>query len=449
MLYLNAEDSSFANILTKYRTDIESFIGAKRSFLTVTVLYDPPGNTGITRYVVQPNGNYTNGVNRWTLAEANMGDPDTLNNFVSWSMDQFPADNYYLAIDDHGNGAYGISFDATSLNDPLTPPEVYSALKAATQNGARKIDILDYEACLMGLAENAYDVKSLVHYLVASEQISWGIDTYPTYFRDLTSNTSPLTVGQRIVTRYSATASAAGYPHTMALIDTTQLGTSEHRCQWLCQRTDGYRELHGCGEDSAREFTGFRRRCRGNRFEPRRLHRSVEPGRSCQIRRAGIQLDRQCRQIGRELGGDRRTARERWSRRDYLGSQRRAWPVDLLSGHAVLVGVCSLHFWLHLSNERRRAVGRIPAMESARHPEGHVRLACFIPFDWRHNLYLQAFCLPAAGTQVKSPFLPAVISRREKTAIDDDARFITDTGCLRAAQPQPCGTAVRGTRAAA
>jgi hypothetical protein len=225
MLYLNAEDSGFANILTKYRTDIEKFIVGKRSFLTVTILYDPPGSTGITRYIVQPNGNYTTGVNRWNLAEANMGDPDTLSNFVSWSMDQFPADNYYLAIDDHGNGAYGISFDATSLNDPLTPPEVYSALKAATQNGARKIDILDYEACLMGLAENAYDVKSLVHYLVASEQISWGINTYPTYFNDLTANTPPLTVGQRIVTRYSATASAASYPHTMALIDTTQLGT--------------------------------------------------------------------------------------------------------------------------------------------------------------------------------------------------------------------------------
>ena len=57
----------------------------------------------------------------------------------------------------------------------------------------RKIDILDYEACLMGLTENAYDVKNLVRYLVASEQISWGIDTYPTYFGDLTAGTPPLT----------------------------------------------------------------------------------------------------------------------------------------------------------------------------------------------------------------------------------------------------------------
>ena len=221
----------FADILTKYRTDIESFIGSKQSFLTVTILYDPPGTTGITRYVVQPNGNYTSGVNRWTLAEANMGDPDTLNNFVSWSMDQFPADHYYLAIDDHGNGAYGISFDATSLNDPLTPPEVYSALKAATQNGARKIDILDYEACLMGLAENAYDVKSLgpLSRRIRADQL--GHRHLPHLFQRPYANTSPLAVGQRIVTRYSATATAAGFPHTMALIDTTQLAYGQHRRQ--------------------------------------------------------------------------------------------------------------------------------------------------------------------------------------------------------------------------
>ena len=87
-----------------------------------------------------------------------MGDPDTLANFVTWAMDNYPAENYYLALDDHGDGAYGISRDLnpTPLNQPqLIPPEVYSALKEATRNGARKISIVDYEACLMGLTENA------------------------------------------------------------------------------------------------------------------------------------------------------------------------------------------------------------------------------------------------------------------------------------------------------
>jgi hypothetical protein len=223
MLFLNAEDQNFEDTLTKYRTDIEAFIGSKSSFLTVTILYDGPGSGDTTRYLVQPNGIYTPGANRWDLGELNMGDPNTLANFVNWAMDQYPADRYYLAVDDHGDGAYGISWDDTSNNDLLTPPELYAALKNATRNGTRKIDIFDYEACLMGLAENAYDLKDWVDYVVFFEQISWGIDTYPVYFGDLAATDTPLDVGRRIVDRYYAEATAQGYPHTISLIDTSQM----------------------------------------------------------------------------------------------------------------------------------------------------------------------------------------------------------------------------------
>lgn len=223
MLYLNAEDPGFADILTGYRTEIEKFIGSKSSFLKVVIQYDGPGNTGTTRYLVQPNGNYTNGVNRFVRDEANMGDPATLADFVGWAMDQYPAENYFLAIDDHGDGAYGVSWDPSSANDQLTPPEVYSALKQATRDGARKIDIVDFEACLMGLTENAYDLRAWADYVVFSEQISWGILTYPNYFSDLAGADDPLTVGRRVVQRYHATADAEDRPHTISLIDTSRL----------------------------------------------------------------------------------------------------------------------------------------------------------------------------------------------------------------------------------
>jgi hypothetical protein len=224
MLYLNAEDPDFVDTLTQYRIGIESFIGSKSAFLNVVILYDSPGTGGTTRYLVQPGGAYTNGTNRWNMGELNMGDPETLADFVNWAMDQYPAQHYYLAIDDHGDGAYGISFDASSLNDQLSPPELYSALKNATRNGARKIDIFDYEACLMGLAENAYDLREWVDYVVFFQQISWGINTYPVYFGDLAGADTPVTVGRRIVERYYAGAVAAGFPHTISLIDTSRMG---------------------------------------------------------------------------------------------------------------------------------------------------------------------------------------------------------------------------------
>ena len=233
MLYLNAEDASFEQTLTQYRKDIEAFVGTKSAFLNVVILYDGPSNSGLsdsgtTRYLVQPGGNYVVGTNKWARGELNMGDPDTLADFVTWAMDQYPAENYYLAVDDHGDGVYGISFDSTSNNDQLTPGELYSALKGATRNGARKIDLFDYEACLMGLAENAYDLRGWVDYVVFSEQISWGINTYPLYLSDLAATDTPLQVGQRIVRRYHAEAMVAnggrGYPHTISLIDTSKMG---------------------------------------------------------------------------------------------------------------------------------------------------------------------------------------------------------------------------------
>ncbi len=223
MLYLNAEDPGFETILNQYRANIEEFIGSKSSFLQVAILYDGPGDNDTTRYLVQPNGNYQDGVNRWSQGELNMGHPDTLANFVSWGMDQYPAENYYLAVDDHGDGVYGISWDRTSNNDQLTPPELYAALKSATRNGARKIDIFDYEACLMGLTENAYDLREWVDYVVFFEQISWGINTYPVYFGDLGATDPPTVVGQRIVDRYHTQANTEELPHTISLIDTSQM----------------------------------------------------------------------------------------------------------------------------------------------------------------------------------------------------------------------------------
>jgi hypothetical protein len=229
MLYLNAEDPDFESILTGYRTDIEAFIGSKSSFLKVAILYDGSGDGDTVRYLVQPNGVYTSRENLWNVGELNMGHADTLADFVTWAMDEYPAENYYLAVDDHGNGVYGISYDSTSNDDQLTPPELYSALKGATHNGARKIDILDYEACLMGLAENAYDVRQWVDYVVFSEQISWGIDTYPRYFSDLAATDETEDVGRRIVDRYHGEAlvtnNGYGYPHTISLIDTSHMGS--------------------------------------------------------------------------------------------------------------------------------------------------------------------------------------------------------------------------------
>ncbi|MEM7030525.1 MAG: clostripain-related cysteine peptidase [Chloroflexota bacterium] len=223
MLYLNAEDPNFEKTLQKYITDMETVIAGKTDFLTVTVLYDGPKHGDTVRYVLQPSGVYTDGLNRWKLTELNVGDRDTLAGFLEWSMDNYPAENFYAAIDDHGHGVYGISWDLTNNNDELTPPEVYSALKEATNNGQRKIDIIDSEACLMGMAEHAYDVNTWVDYIVFSEQINWELNTYPNYFSSLQASDTPVQLGTHIVNTVHTLANNDGRPHTISLVDTSKM----------------------------------------------------------------------------------------------------------------------------------------------------------------------------------------------------------------------------------
>jgi len=155
------------------------------------------------------------------MGELDLGNPQTLVDFTDWARNNYPADHYYLAIDDHGSGTYGISWDDASGNN-LDPAEMYWALKEITNSGSWKIDLLAYEACLLGLYENAYEMRDYASYLFFFESISWGSSqTYPAYFNGLTSGMTPLQLGQRIVEQYSLLLSNA--PHASGLIDLSRM----------------------------------------------------------------------------------------------------------------------------------------------------------------------------------------------------------------------------------
>ncbi|KPA13041.1 Peptidase C11, clostripain [Candidatus Magnetomorum sp. HK-1] len=239
ILYLNAEDQScvnlgveatcWNNIYEKSIQQIEAYIDEKKEFLTVIALIDGPNFDGVesdvTRYVVQPNGNYTENENFWNLDEINMGDPDDFSDYIEWGMTNYPADNYYVAVHDHGHGIFGMSWDHNdkdgSIDDYLTAPELRSALKEISNNGENKIDIFEFQACLMGLLENAYDIREYVNYVSFFQPISWSSYNYPEYFKELEQGDDPLTVGKRIIQNYPV--SGDSFPYAFSLIDADKL----------------------------------------------------------------------------------------------------------------------------------------------------------------------------------------------------------------------------------
>jgi hypothetical protein len=120
------------------------------------------------------------------LGEVNMGDPDTLIDFVTWTMQNYPARHHALVLWDHGNGwreeivpkditPSGICVDDTSGYDYITSPELRYALSTINAETGIVLDIVGFDACLMGMEEIDYQMMHYVNFRVGSEEaVPWG-----------------------------------------------------------------------------------------------------------------------------------------------------------------------------------------------------------------------------------------------------------------------------------
>ncbi len=180
-----------------------------------------------------------------SIGEKNMGDPETLREFVSWGMNQFPANHYILVLWNHGDGWHtrinqyiqglanvkekiekegstpqlqrealqlskkialatkAVCWDDTDGGDALTIKECREALEGLTS----KIDIIGFDACLMGMIEVAYEIKDVGEIMIASEQLEpddgW---PYDSILSDLISTPfmSPEELSKTVVSQYGS-----------------------------------------------------------------------------------------------------------------------------------------------------------------------------------------------------------------------------------------------------
>jgi len=207
--------------------------------VNILVLFDGDRTNDSWRFLVQPGGNYTIGVNKWYMGELNMGDRQTLSSFITWARENYPAQHYYLAIADHGRGTTGVAWDDTNNRDYLSTSELRSALQTATNSGQWRIDVLHYDTCLMALLENAYQVKDYADYLVASENLGWSVFAYAAYAQVqgagsqsvsapyefaalaawVTASTTPRQLAIDIADAYFNHPAIRNYPRTISALD--------------------------------------------------------------------------------------------------------------------------------------------------------------------------------------------------------------------------------------
>lgn len=105
-----------------------------------------------------------------------MGDPDTLADFLSFCKKEYPADHKIMLFWDHGGGAFGFGSDDIFGGDGLSlkeTREAFSKVYKADSNNP-PFDIIGYDACLMASVEVADSLNGYGRYLAASEELENG-----------------------------------------------------------------------------------------------------------------------------------------------------------------------------------------------------------------------------------------------------------------------------------
>jgi len=158
------------------------------------------------------------------IGEVNMGDPQTLGEFIHQTQQDYPAGGYVLFIKDHGAGWKGISWDETDGNDGLYMQELYSALDYTIPP---QLEVVVFDACMMGMVEVARQVKQRVEMMVASEETKHVFDfPYNSIFATMNQHTGwwpAESLAVDIVAK--ATANVTRDNYTFSAIDCRNLNT--------------------------------------------------------------------------------------------------------------------------------------------------------------------------------------------------------------------------------
>ena len=130
------------------------------------------------------------------IGNRNMGSAATLAEFLRWGIDRYPAKRYALVLWNHGAGYAGGFQDETS-GDGLSLREIRDGIRAA----GVFLDVVDFDACLMGMYEIVAELYDVVGFVAASEEVEPGCgDPYHTILGALAAN--PAMGGRALATAF-------------------------------------------------------------------------------------------------------------------------------------------------------------------------------------------------------------------------------------------------------
>lgn len=236
VLFYTAADNNLEGVLVRLMNEVEA-IGSTDEVNFVAAVdrhpgyYSGSGDWSDTRYFrLEQDSNLfllTSPV-LVELGELNTGKAETLQEFIEWGITEFPARHYALVISDHGGGWQGASADETSDDQMIGSAGLRRAIGNALGNvGLDKLDLIVFNACLMGQLEVWSLLAPYADYGVASEEITYGMDGLSWVMRNLVDdpNLSPEEVGRQLVQAFGDANSRLerGATLTMSVVQLDQL----------------------------------------------------------------------------------------------------------------------------------------------------------------------------------------------------------------------------------
>ncbi|HKM21907.1 MAG TPA: clostripain-related cysteine peptidase [Lachnospiraceae bacterium] len=192
-------DDTWAVYLYLCGSDLESEDGAATSDImemlevelpeNVQVVIETGGAYGWQNDWVDPNylERYVYSSNGMELIEqqslANMGDPDTLHDFLTFCKENYPADHQAVLFWNHGGGSVaGVAFDENYNYDSLTLDEMYDAFSDVYEVSIndQPFELVGFDACLMATIDTAFTFMDVAKFMVASEETEPGNGWYYT-----------------------------------------------------------------------------------------------------------------------------------------------------------------------------------------------------------------------------------------------------------------------------
>ena len=183
--------------------------------------------------------------------KVSMTAPATLSNFVYWAERQFPAKHYGLILWDHGGGADGFGYyelkDGTHRHMDLST--LYQAFQSIRQLTQKELDIVAYDACLMGSIEVAEVTATCAKAMGASVEVEpyHGIDysyLLSSIAKSFTETNQQgdidgIAFGNLILSAYIHQAKETGtyyrFPITYGIYDLTKLNELNDSLSMFCQ----------------------------------------------------------------------------------------------------------------------------------------------------------------------------------------------------------------------